>query len=81
MCTLHALLIYPVHAMLIVQIYSLSQNKVVMEYGGYDLGKIIKQCRNLAGWSSLHIRSISCQILAGLNYLYSTNITHRVGYI
>lgn len=50
---------------------------VVMEYGGYDLGKIIKHCRSLAGWSALHVRFISWQILAGLNYLHSANIAHR----
>ena len=51
-----------------------------MEYGGYDLGKIIKHCRSLAGWSALHVRFISWQILAGLNYLHSANIAHRVRY-
>jgi len=50
---------------------------VIMEYGGYDLGKIIKHSRKLAGWSELHVRFISWQILAGLNYLHSANIAHR----
>ena len=53
-------------------------NRVIMEYGGYDLGKIIKHSRKLAGWSELHVRFISWQILAGLNYLHSANIAHRV---
>ena len=52
--------------------------RFIMEYGGYDLGKIIKHCNRLAGWSALHVRFISWQILAGLNYLHSANIVHRV---
>ena len=51
-----------------------------MEYGGYDLSKIIKHCRKLAGWSVLHVQFISWHILAALNYLHSANITHRVGH-
>lgn len=50
---------------------------VIMDYGGYDLGKIIKHCKSLAGWSALHVRFISWQILAGLAYLHSANIAHR----
>ena len=67
--------------MLIVQMYSLETGLSWNMEVAYDLGKIIKDYRSLAGWSALHVRLISCQILAGLNYLHSTNIDHRVRYI
>lgn len=50
---------------------------VVMDYGGYDLGKFIKLSPTLKGWSEHHVRFISWQILAALNYLHSANIAHR----
>ena len=50
-----------------------------MDYGGYDLGKFLKLAPTLKGWSEHHVRFISWQILAGLNYLHSANIAHRVG--
>ena len=52
--------------------------RVVMEYGGYDLGKFLKLAPTLAGWSEHHVRFISWQIIAALNYLHSANIAHRV---
>merc|ERR1712151_1455926 len=48
-----------------------------MDYGGCDLSKIIKHSARLAGWRALHVRFITWQILAGLNYLHSANIAHR----
>jgi len=50
---------------------------VVMEYGGLDLGRLIKNIKRIAGWVEHHVRFLSWQILAGLNYLHSANIAHR----
>ena len=49
-----------------------------MEYGGLDLGRLIKNIKRIAGWVEHHVRFLSWQILAGLNYLHSANIAHRV---
>ena len=57
------------------------------EYGGWDLSKVLKSYKKIAGWCDKHVKSIIYQMLCGLLYmqvdlvnflpLQSANIVHR----
>ncbi|KAK8797418.1 hypothetical protein WA158_004626 [Blastocystis sp. Blastoise] len=50
---------------------------VVMEYGGWDLLRILKNYRKINGWCSRYVKYIIYQLLCALNYLVAGSIVHR----
>ena len=60
---------------------------ILQEYGGWDLSKVLKTYKKIAGWCDKHVKSIIYQMLCGLLYMQvglltfipvqSANIVHR----
>lgn len=50
---------------------------IVQEFGGWDLSKIVKNCKKLAGWTEEHVKFTIYQMLCGLLYMQSGSIVHR----
>ncbi|CBK19656.2 uncharacterized protein [Blastocystis hominis] len=50
---------------------------IVMEYGGWDLQKIIETHNSIEGWSAQHVKFLMYQMICALRYLSSASIMHR----